>query len=169
MPCPAYSYSYRGTRLRSANAHRMNVPADVNSACAWSQVIASESSWPQPNNSFKPRPLRGSAAWVTCTTPPFRAAVRLNSGVRLGQDRFSPKRFLHWQRAWLLLCALGFLPCSASSRFWRGTRLQSANAHRIGIRRDLKFTLAWPQMVASQSSWPQPNNSFKPRPLRGSA
>ena len=35
-----------------------------------------------PNNSFKPRPLRGSACVLACSTPPFRAAVRLNSGVR---------------------------------------------------------------------------------------
>ena len=35
-----------------------------------------------PNNSFKPRPLRGSACVLACSTPPFRKAVRLNSGVR---------------------------------------------------------------------------------------
>ena len=34
-----------------------------------------------PNNSFKPRPLRGSACVLACSTPPFRKAVRLNSGV----------------------------------------------------------------------------------------
>ncbi len=34
------------------------------------------------NYSFKPRPLRGSANAVSCTTPPCRYAVRLNSGVR---------------------------------------------------------------------------------------
>jgi hypothetical protein len=98
-----------------------------------------------------------------------RKAVRLNSGVRLGQERSSPKRYSHWQRTWLLLRVFGFLPCSACPNFWRGTRLQSANAHRMSGRRDLKFALAWSQMVAPESSWPQPNNSFKPRPLRGSA
>ena len=36
----------------------------------------------RPNNSFKPRPLRGSACVLACSTPPFRKAVRLNSGVR---------------------------------------------------------------------------------------
>ena len=35
-----------------------------------------------PNNSFKPRPLRGSTCAVSCTTPPSRYASRLNSGVR---------------------------------------------------------------------------------------
>ena len=35
------------------------------------------------NNSFKPRPLRGSAHAVTCTTPPCRKSVQLNSGVSL--------------------------------------------------------------------------------------
>ena len=35
-----------------------------------------------PNNSFKPSPLRGSACVLACSTPPFRKAVRLNSGVR---------------------------------------------------------------------------------------
>jgi len=34
------------------------------------------------NKSFKPRPLRGSAHAVSCTTPPRRYAVRLNSGVK---------------------------------------------------------------------------------------
>ena len=34
------------------------------------------------NYSFKPRPLRGSANAVSCTTTPRRYAVRLNSGVR---------------------------------------------------------------------------------------
>ena len=34
------------------------------------------------NYSFKPRPLRGSACAVSCTTPPSRYASRLNSGVR---------------------------------------------------------------------------------------
>ena len=40
----------------------------------------------RPNNSFKPRPLRGSACVLACSTPPFRAAVRLNSGVRPRQS-----------------------------------------------------------------------------------
>ena len=35
-----------------------------------------------PNYSFKPRPLRGSAHALSCSTPPCRKAVRLNSGVR---------------------------------------------------------------------------------------
>ena len=35
------------------------------------------------NNSFKPNLLRGPAHAVTCTTPPYRYAGRLNSGVRL--------------------------------------------------------------------------------------
>ena len=34
------------------------------------------------NNSFKPRPLRGSAYALSCSTTPCRAAARLNSGVR---------------------------------------------------------------------------------------
>ena len=34
------------------------------------------------NNSFKPNLLRGPAYAVTCTTPPYRYAGRLNSGVR---------------------------------------------------------------------------------------
>ncbi len=41
-----------------------------------------------PNYSFKPRPLRGSACAVSCTTPPGRAAVRLNSGVRQRTKKF---------------------------------------------------------------------------------
>ena len=36
----------------------------------------------KPNNSFKPNLLRGPAHAVTCTTPPYRYAGRLNSGVR---------------------------------------------------------------------------------------
>ena len=34
-----------------------------------------------PNYSFKPRPLRGSAYALSCSTTPRRYAVRLNSGV----------------------------------------------------------------------------------------
>ena len=40
---------------------------------------------PPPNNSFKPRPLRGSAQMVAFTITPSRAAARLNSGVSWGQ------------------------------------------------------------------------------------
>ena len=35
-----------------------------------------------PFYSFKPNLLRGPAHAVTCTTPPYRYAGRLNSGVR---------------------------------------------------------------------------------------
>ena len=42
------------------------------------------------NYSFKPRPLRGSANAVSCTTSPRRYAVRLNSGVRCARQ-FSDK------------------------------------------------------------------------------
>ena len=41
---------------------------------------------PPPNNSFKPRPLRGSAQMVAFTITPSRAAARLNSGVRAHED-----------------------------------------------------------------------------------
>ena len=49
--------------------------------------LYSKRSWLAPfthasNYSFKPRPLRGSANAVSCTTTPRRYAVRLNSGVR---------------------------------------------------------------------------------------
>ncbi len=44
---------------------------------------SSSASWSSASNySFKPRPLRGSANAVSCTTTPRRYAVRLNSGVR---------------------------------------------------------------------------------------
>ena len=43
-------------------------------------------SFVRPNYSFKPRPLRGSAYAVICTTTPSRAAARLNSGVRCARQ-----------------------------------------------------------------------------------
>ncbi len=45
------------------------------------QTENSLTSFVRSNYSFKPRPLRGSANAVSCTTSPSRCAVRLNSGV----------------------------------------------------------------------------------------
>ena len=55
------------------------------------------------NNSFKPRPLRGSAQAVVFTTPPCRAAVRLNSGVRC-----------HLKFLLLTVCLVALAGCSAN-------------------------------------------------------
>ena len=51
-----------------------------------------------PNKSFKPRPLRGSANAVSCTTSPSRCAVRLNTGVRRSMIQTRPGDLIQVQK-----------------------------------------------------------------------
>ena len=124
----------------------------------------------RPNNSFKPSPLRGlgagsydSAIAVAATLPGLTQALGWarkdlrQSAIRIGNE---PGFFFAFS---------AFCPARLVPTFGAGHVCSPQNAHRMSGRRDLKFALAWSQMVASESSWPQPNNSFKPRPLRGSA
>ena len=65
-----------------------------------------------PNYSFKPRPLRGSAYAVSCTTTPSRCAVRLNSGVSAQVKIIARRQKIDWwwlgfglaMSAWWLVC-----------------------------------------------------------------
>ena len=118
-----------------------------------------------PNNSFKPRPLRGSACVLACSTPPFRAAVRLNSGVRPVQkevpvNKRQAQLGLFFPRlSQALILATNSVPARAPAlRFWvrlaRKERLSALDSGQI-------------DSLVKSNGWHRSNNSFKPSPLRG--
>ena len=78
---------------------------------------------------------------VTCTTPPFRAAVRLNSGVRPVQkqmpvNKHQAKLALVLALPWLLILATNSVPARAPAvRFWvrlaRKERLSALDSGQV--------------------------------------
>ena len=68
--------------------------------------IARHLTFRKSNYSFKPRPLRGSANAVSCTTSPSRCAVRLNSGVRFAKSKSAQLNDQMLIRADLLVSSL---------------------------------------------------------------
>ena len=165
----------------------------------------------RPNNSFKPRPLRGSACVLACSTPPFRKAVRLNSGVRAlwqfcccsyysqgssscrpcfcgrhgehqaelsGSDLW-PSSFQRPSSNGLVLSQSNSELVSAIQMQWAALpALLNKRGRRVNwLRRSETYRCTVMKLCAQRWSRPlprchtraRPNNSFKPRPLRGSA
>ena len=128
---------------------------------------------------------------VTCTTPPFRAAVRLNSGVRPRQSdlrnksnstqlfRNVPRRFAR--------APLAYSPtdtfkqarqifirrrrCGLSLRsFVPGSSPAGARGNkpcRACLRASVRFLRDQFGFAVKAKAGQRPNNSFKPSPLRG--
>jgi len=79
------------------------------------------------NYSFKPRPLRGSARAVTCTTPPSRCVARLNSGVRALNLISIPQELLsYYSSGRPLVCELDATPFGCE--FWPVEELEAYNS-----------------------------------------
>ena len=116
-----------------------------------------------PNNSFKPKPLRGSVTsmWVL-------GRFRLNSGVRLGKTRH---RVMASRQASTLAfpVVLPFDHFSYARQFFSGQRpLGSQHSRsRLGALTSRIHSphLQFPRATGMFS----PNNSFKPKLLRNSA
>ena len=82
LPCPSPSHMIAfELSLRQQPKLRLRNPVTQSTGRIFGVAITS--SLAQPNNSFKPSPLRGLACAVRFTTPFGRYAGRLNSGVRL--------------------------------------------------------------------------------------
>ena len=94
---------------------------------------------------------------VTCTTPPFRAAVRLNSGVSPQKKWFSAKSFFFFAKAKELLC-----PTLARAPAYLGPDTPPPGGTSLGFKPKPII-----QAFGGNSRLQWANNSFKPTPLRG--
>ena len=95
-----------------------------------------------PNKSFKPRPLRGSAHALSCSTTPCRKAVRLNSGVRRRFEQFS----LCDSRYLIVARISRHLPAADGFRSWGFGHIFRANLISSSIvgRASLRTLEHWP-------------------------
>ena len=94
---------------------------------------------------------------VTCTTPPCRAAVRLNSGVSPQKKWFSAKSFFFFAKAKELLC-----PTLARAPAYLGPDTPPPGGTSLGFKPKPII-----QAFGGNSRLQWANNSFKPTPLRG--
>ncbi len=88
IPMIARTRTQRSSSRNSMRRSHLTTRSRTSSQWAARSRISSASSLGKEtlSRSSKPRPLRGSARAVTCTTPPSRYASRLNSGVSRPQS-----------------------------------------------------------------------------------
>ena len=113
----------------------------------------------QPNNSFKPSPLRGLACAVRFTTPFGRYAGRLNSGVRLQQETSGINER---QSAAICKPVVSTRDSSASALPRLSYVLRRAMLVKLRSRCSRGAAAPFWAML-------QPNQSFKPMSLRATA
>ena len=100
---------------------------------------------------------------VTCTTPPFRAAVRLNSGVRPVQNKC---RSTSGKPSYRLFATCSRIRLSPQTPC-RQERRHSVSGFGISQRAVVGARLRSDEFVGQKHGWHRSNNSFKPSPLRG--